>query len=1217
MHADIASVFDPQAAYVAYALAAVVLVVSVYLFTRGNLFVRVGLIWFVVSALPALPLDKYLLHHIYVPLIGMALVCTACFSFIAGRMRISLPAHLRTEELEGAGIVGLLLAVDGFDPNHGVDFSTYAQPRIRGAILDELRKLDPLPRSARQKAKGIARALAALEQQLGRQPEHEEVAGHLGLSLEAYYEMLGEGNGFGLHSCDDGRTARAEDEPDSFPNPIGDPSRDGVPRDLLARERQALLDRMPVGIFRTTPDGRLVDANPALVELLHYPDRESLLGTNAKIVTEVTENIVANSPDCVIIVVADTLDEMTYLAAVVSGFPKERGMGMAGVLDSARLRFFNAEKLNVSPQEVEVNAKTYLDQVGRILRPERLEVVRNSAWLKPLTFYDLVGLAARMTVARFLERDDFTKRHKEGTPIFLHEFLYLVMQAYDSVVVKADVELGGTDQTFNLLVGRDLMRDLGMEPQVALTCPILPGIHGGAKMSKSLGNYVGVTEPPFEMYSKLMSIPDALMKEYYTLLTPVPEDEVDTMCDAKKTHPKAAKERLGRTIVSEYHGEAAAGSAMAEWRKKFSDKAVPDQVPEVDLAGLVSAGKVSVAKVVAAARKCSASEARRLIEQRRAEFQIDHEAIGRLGYRLDWRGFPPVGPGQRLLFLEPFPATVRLASPVAAMLAIDWVAPRTVPVRWVTIAVSALAAGAFVDLISLPGEERVHIDRLFEWIGAGGFTLDATVRVDPLSMTMTLVVTGVGALIHWYAIGYMEQDPRVGRFFAYLNLFVFFMLVLVLGANFPLLFVGWEGVGLCSYLLIGFWFNEKINADAGKKAFIVNRIGDFGFLAAMLLLWRHLGALDFTTVFERAPALAVGGPIVTAITLFLFLGCTGKSAQIPLFTWLPDAMQGPTPVSALIHAATMVTAGVYLVARTNVLFAMAPVSSAVVAGVGALTALFAATIALKQWDIKRVLAYSTVSQLGYMFVGVGTGAYAAGMFHLTTHAFFKALLFLGSGSVIHAMHQALHAAHTHEDPQDMRNMGGLRHRMPWTYALMGIATVAIAGIPPLSGFFSKDEILAAAFARGTEVPLWRVYWAMALVAALLTAFYMTRLMLYTFHGPNRTGAGAEPHLHEAPRVMTVPLVVLALLTVLGGALNLPGWFFGGSQWLHHWLAPVTAGAAGFLPELHLDHDTERLPLMLAVVIAVAGIGAAVRLLRPQDLVAARLAPAETGLGRLL
>ena len=535
----------------------------------------------------------------------------------------------------------------------------------------------------------------------------------------------------------------------------------------------------------------------------------------------------------------------------------------------------------------------------------------------------------------------------------------------------------------------------------------------------------------------------------------------------------------------------------------------------------------------------------------------------------------------------------------------------------VGVLAGAFAVAAWIVAGMGHAEAAPEVVRYWTWMPVGDLVVDVALQLDQLSAVMMLVVTGVGALIHVFSVGYMRADAGYARYFAYLNLFVFFMLVLVLGANFPVLFVGWEGVGLCSYLLIGFWFGERVNADAGKKAFIVNRVGDVGFLAAMLLLWRHLGALDFATVFERAPAaLALGGPAVTAITLFLFIGCTGKSAQIPLYTWLPDAMQGPTPVSALIHAATMGTAGVYLVARTNVLFAMAPVSSAAVAGVGALTALFAATIALKQWDIKRVLAYSTVSQLGYMFLGVGTGAYAAGIFHLATHAFFKALLFLGSGSVIHAMHHALHAAHTHEDPQDMRNMGGLRRHLPWTAALMWIATLAIAGIPPFSGFFSKDEILAAAFARGHDAPLWYLFWGLGAVAALLTAFYMTRLMLYTFHGPNRTGARAEPHLHEAPWVMTGPLVVLGLLALGGGVLNLPA-LVGGGQWLHHWLEPVTAGAAGLLPETHLAHGTELRLVVAAVVIALVGIGAALRFLKPADLVPARLALPESGLGRLL
>src|SRR5947207_865419 len=444
-----------------------------------------------------------------------------------------------------------------------------------------------------------------------------------------------------------------------------------------------------------------------------------------------------------------------------------------------------------------------------------------------------------------------------------------------------------------------------------------------------------------------------------------------------------------------------------------------------------------------------------------------------------------------------------------------------------------------------PALAAAHLDApvvftYWDWIPVGTLHVPAALQLDQLSAVMLLVVTGVGSLIHLFSVGYMGDDPGYARYFAYLNLFVFFMLVLVLGASFPVMFVGWEGVGLCSYLLIGYWFNEQINADAGKKAFIVNRIGDVGFLIAMFLIFRATGSLDFGPVFARAGAVFTpAGVTVTAVTLFLFLGCTGKSAQIPLFTWLPDAMQGPTPVSALIHAATMVTAGVYLVARCNVLFALSPLGSATVAGVGAVTALFAATIALKQWDVKRVLAYSTISQLGYMFLGVGTGAYAAGIFHLVTHAFFKALLFLGSGSVIHAMHQAYHATHAHDDAQDMRNMGGLQRYLPWTATLMWIATLAIAGIPPLSGFFSKDEILGAAFALGTAQPAWLVYWAMGLAAALLTAFYMTRLMLYTFHGPNRTGEREREHLHEAPWVMTGPLVVLGALSLAGGVLNLP------------------------------------------------------------------------------
>ena len=552
---------------------------------------------------------------------------------------------------------------------------------------------------------------------------------------------------------------------------------------------------------------------------------------------------------------------------------------------------------------------------------------------------------------------------------------------------------------------------------------------------------------------------------------------------------------------------------------------------------------------------------------------------------------------------------------------IAFVRPRTKGLVSV-VGVGVLVASFGVALLVARALAQAHpeapvVFHYWDWIPVGTLQVGYALQVDALSVVMMLVVTGVGSLIHLFSVGYMQEDEGYARYFAYLNLFVFFMLTLVLGANFPVTFVGWEGVGLCSYLLIGFWFSEKVNADAGKKAFIMNRIGDFGFLVAMFLIWQYTGSLDYTTVFEKAPTvLTLGGGTATAIALWLFLGCTGKSAQIPLYTWLPDAMAGPTPVSALIHAATMVTAGVFLVARTNVLFALAPVAQAVVAGVGALTALFAATIALKQWDIKRVLAYSTVSQLGYMFVGVGTGAMAAGIFHLTTHAFFKALLFLGSGSVIHAMHHAYHATHSHDDAQDMRNMGGLSRFLPWTATLMWIATLAIAGIPPLSGFFSKDEILGAAFARGAVQPIWYVFWGLGLFAALLTAFYMARMMLYTFHGPTRTGAREQVHLHEAPWVMTGPLLVLGILSAVGGAINLPE-LVGGHAWLHHWLEPVTAAGAALVPAHALTHQTEWVLIGVAVTVAVAGMAIAFRALDLTALVPARLAPAETGLGKVL
>ncbi|HET7041396.1 MAG TPA: NADH-quinone oxidoreductase subunit L, partial [Gemmatimonadales bacterium] len=497
------------------------------------------------------------------------------------------------------------------------------------------------------------------------------------------------------------------------------------------------------------------------------------------------------------------------------------------------------------------------------------------------------------------------------------------------------------------------------------------------------------------------------------------------------------------------------------------------------------------------------------------------------------------------------------------------------------------------------------------------FQVPLAFQVDQLTVVMLLVVTGVGSLIHLFSVGYMHADEGYARYFAYLNLFVANMLVLVLGASLPVLFIGWEGVGLCSYLLIGFWYQEKANADAGKKAFIVNRIGDFGFLVAMFILWKALGTLDFHEIALRAPAtFAVGSGAVTAATLFLILGCTGKSAQIPLYTWLPDAMAGPTPVSALIHAATMVTAGVYLVARTNVLFALAPASSTLLAGIGAVTALFAATIGLKQYDIKKVLAYSTVSQLGYMFLGVGTGAYVAGIFHLATHAFFKALLFLGSGSVIHAMHHAYHATHSHEDAQDMRNMGGLRRAMPWTFGLMTLATLAIAGFPLLSGFFSKDEILAAAFARGAGQPVYYLFWALGLAAALCTAVYMARLITMTFLGESRTGAKEQEHLHEAPWIMTGPLLVLGLLAAVGGLLNLPH-FLPGAGWLDHWLEPVVAPAAAIRPVLMPEGAAEYGLMALAVAIGLVGLWWGWRMTSRAVLVPAAKAVADTGFGKVL
>ncbi len=550
---------------------------------------------------------------------------------------------------------------------------------------------------------------------------------------------------------------------------------------------------------------------------------------------------------------------------------------------------------------------------------------------------------------------------------------------------------------------------------------------------------------------------------------------------------------------------------------------------------------------------------------------------------------------------------------------------------------------AIINFATMPADlQEPVVRRYWTWIVTGSLRIDAALQLDQLSTVMTIVVTGVGFLIHVFSVGYMRDDTGYPRYFSYLNLFVFFMLVLVLGSSYATMFVGWEGVGLCSYLLIGYWFSDREKSDAGKKAFIVNRIGDVGFLLAMFLLFTSFGTLDFLPLMQGAEAeLVAGGVTVTAITLLLMLGAAGKSAQVPLHIWLPDAMAGPTPVSALIHAATMVTAGVYMVARSSVLYALAPISQAIVAGIGVLTALLAATIALKQYDIKKVLAYSTVSQLGFMFLAAGVGAFTAAVFHLVTHAFFKALLFLGAGAVIHAMHHAVHHEDSDDlDVQDMRNMGGLRKHMPVTWGVMWIATLAIAGIWPLAGFFSKDEIIwyTAAWAGAPSNPfggLYTVYWGLALVTALLTAGYMTRLMVMTFHGTSRCEDRVRARLAEVPVVMTIPLIALAALSIFGGWINVPDalqesfvGLFGVlpmSEWLHDWLDPVVhaatdiqvaaMGAASYVSPIGGGEVLWALASTgaAAVVVAVSAVVLASRTVVP----AARDAGPRSALGRVL
>ena len=473
----------------------------------------------------------------------------------------------------------------------------------------------------------------------------------------------------------------------------------------------------------------------------------------------------------------------------------------------------------------------------------------------------------------------------------------------------------------------------------------------------------------------------------------------------------------------------------------------------------------------------------------------------------------------------------------------------------------------------LGAAQSIQID-VFNWISFGNIDISFGLWIDSLTMIMLMVVTGVGFLIHLYSIGYMHSDEGFTRFFTYLNLFIFFMLLLVMGSNYLMMFIGWEGVGLCSYLLIGFWFKNDAYNDAAQKAFVMNRIGDLGFLLGMFFILFHFGTLDFQAVQQLAPGLDANSTLLITITLLLFVGAIGKSAQLPLYTWLPDAMAGPTPVSALIHAATMVTAGIYMVVRSNVLFAMAPTTLQVILWIGVATSVFAAVIGLKQNDIKKVLAYSTVSQLGLMFAALGLGAFSSGIFHLVTHAFFKALLFLGAGSVIHAL----------SGEQDIRKMGGLKKLIPITYITFLLASLAIAGFPLLSGFFSKDEILAHAFEQNKGI------WTILFISSLLTAFYMFRLVFLTFFNSFRGTEEVKHHIHESPWTMTVPLVILCVLSVAGGVLGLPV-VFHVNHWLGTYLASVTA------PSAELVHHGEALSHSVEIGLLVfAGVAAIIVIL---------------------
>ncbi|MGL4631041.1 MAG: NADH-quinone oxidoreductase subunit L [Leadbetterella sp.] len=484
--------------------------------------------------------------------------------------------------------------------------------------------------------------------------------------------------------------------------------------------------------------------------------------------------------------------------------------------------------------------------------------------------------------------------------------------------------------------------------------------------------------------------------------------------------------------------------------------------------------------------------------------------------------------------------------------------------------ISVFAAySAFVD-----GGNQPIIYNAFEWFHVGKFSVDFSFRIDQLSLIMLFIITGIGTLIHLYSAGYMSHDSGFGKFFAYLNLFLFSMILLVLGANYLLMFIGWEGVGLCSFLLIGFW-NKNLNyTDAARKAFIMNRVGDLGFLVGIFMIISKFGSLDYDTVFAQAANLSLGDPDIMYITFALFIGAMGKSAQIPLFTWLPDAMAGPTPVSALIHAATMVTSGIYMIVRSNVLYSLSPETLEFVGWIGLATALLGASIGLFQNDIKKVLAYSTVSQLGYMFMGLGVMAYSSGLFHVLTHAFFKALLFLGAGSVIHAM----------SDEQDIRKMGGLWPKVKITAITFLVGTIAISGIPPFAGFFSKDEILAHVYEHN------KLMWGLALLGSFMTAFYMFRLFFVTFMGTFRGTKHQEEHIHESPWTMTTPLAVLAILSIVGGFMGIPE-VFHASHKLNDFLSPIFDGTRKINPEFGhaIDHSTEWMLIGISVSVAAVAI----------------------------